>query len=177
MTLKVYDLQCDQGHVFEGWFRSDDNYEAQRARGLLVCPVCESSKVDKKLSAPRLNVSHIRREAAGTSASSHSTSVANNATSDTAHSGSSHEAGAVAVAASAQMAQLQAEMFRQIRKVIRNTENVGVRFADEARRMHEGEAPERAIRGVATAEEREALVSEGIAVMPIPDFLDDERLQ
>lgn len=166
MTLKVYDLQCDQGHVFEGWFGSDENYEAQRARGLLVCPVCESSQVDKKLSAPRLNVSHIRREAAGQTMAT-----------GAAASGGRPEAGAVAAPGSTQMAQLQAQVLRQIRQVIRNTENVGVRFAEEARRMHEGEAPERAIRGVATAEEREALVSEGIAVMPIPDFLDDDRMQ
>lgn len=177
MTLKVYDFQCDRGHVFEGWFGSDDNYEAQRARGLLVCPVCESSSVDKKLSAPRLNVSHIRREAAGKSTTSQSPSIGSNVTAEAAHSGNKSEGDAVAAPANAQMAQLQAEMFRQIRKIIRSTENVGVRFADEARRMHEGETPERAIRGVATSEEREALVSEGIAVLPIPDFLDDERMQ
>jgi hypothetical protein len=61
--------------------------------------------------------------------------------------------------------------------MVRNTENVGDRFVQEARRMHEGEIEERAIRGTATAQEREELLSEGITVMPIPDFLDDERLQ
>jgi len=154
MALKVYDLQCEHGHVFEGWFGSDDNYESQRERGLLTCPVCDSREVSKKLSAPRLNVSHIRAVQEG-------------------------EQGQASVAApsAAQMARLQAEVMRHIRRMVRNTENVGDRFAQEARRMHEGEIEERAIRGTATAQEREELVSEGIAVMPIPDFLDDERLQ
>ncbi len=66
---------------------------------------------------------------------------------------------------------------RHIRQIVRNTENVGEKFAEEARRMHDGETEERAIRGTATPEEREELAQEGIAVMPIPDFLDDDRLQ
>jgi hypothetical protein len=140
--------------VFEGWFGSDDNYESQRERGLLSCPVCDSREVNKKLSAPRLNVSHIR-----------------------AVQESGQGEASVAAPGAAQMAQLQAEVMRHIRQMVRNTENVGDRFVQEARRMHEGEIEERAIRGTATAQEREELLSEGITVMPIPDFLDDERLQ
>jgi len=60
---------------------------------------------------------------------------------------------------------------------VRNTDNVGERFAQEARRMHEGEIEERAIRGTATAQEREALADDGIVVLPIPEYLDDDRLQ
>ena len=75
------------------------------------------------------------------------------------------------------MAQLQAEVLRHIRQIVRSTENVGAKFAEEARRMHDGETEERAIRGTATPQEREQLAEEGIAVMPIPDFLDDDRLQ
>ncbi len=83
----------------------------------------------------------------------------------------------MAAPAAGQMAQLQAEVMRHIRQMVRNTENVGARFAEEARRMHDGQAQERAIRGTATPEEREELAEEGIAVMPIPEFLDDDRLQ
>ena len=62
--------------------------------------------------------------------------------------------------------------------MLRNTENVGARFAEEARRIHEGEADERPIRGTASREEeREALAEDGIEVMALPDFLDDDRLQ
>lgn len=157
MALKVYDLQCDQGHVFEGWFGSEDNYESQRTRGLLTCPICDSRQVSKKLSAPRLNISHIRR--------------------DVAASAPTKEGSSVAAPGQAQLMQLQAQVMRQIRQMVRGAENVGERFASEARRMHEGEVTERAIRGTATPEEKEALLSEGIDIMPIPDFLDDDRLQ
>jgi hypothetical protein len=160
MSLKVFDLQCDQGHMFEGWFGSAENYESQQSRGLLSCPMCNSNRIVKKLSAPRLNLGHAKEPAAA------------------AQSAASAGAGmAVAAPAAGQMAQLQAEMLRHIRQMVRNTENVGARFAEEARRMHDGATQERAIRGTATPQEREELAEEGIAVMPIPEFLDDDRLQ
>ncbi len=162
MSLKVFDLQCDQGHVFEGWFGSIDSYESQQSRGLLSCPICSSARVSKKLSAPRLNLGHTKAPEAATG---------------TSHAPAAGSGFAVAAPAAAQMAQLQAEVMRHIRQMLRNTEDVGVRFAEEARRMHEGEAQERAIRGTATREERRELAEEGITVMPIPDFLDDDRLQ
>lgn len=159
MSLKVFDLQCEQGHVFEGWFASLDNYDSQQARGLLRCPVCDSQKVARKLSAPRINMGRAQQPEAAQAASSGAPSSA------------------VAAPAGQQLAQLQAHMMRQIRQIVRNTENVGDQFATEARRMHDGEVQERAIRGTATAQEREALAEEGIAVLPIPDYFDDDRLQ
>ena len=72
---------------------------------------------------------------------------------------------------------MQATILRQVRELIRKTENVGPRFAEEARRMQTGDADERPIRGTATAEERQALSEDGIEVMALPDFLDDDRLQ
>ncbi|NYT63018.1 DUF1178 family protein [Alcaligenaceae bacterium] len=161
MSLKVFDLQCDLGHVFEGWFGSDHSYESQQSRGLLSCPVCNSGRVNKKLSAPRLNLSRAKEPTAAATATHAQTGAG----------------AAVAAPAARQMAQLQAEVLHHIRQIVRNTENVGDKFAQEARRMRDGEAEERAIRGTATAEEREELAEEGIAVMPIPDFLDDDRLQ
>ena len=77
----------------------------------------------------------------------------------------------------AAVVQMQAAVVQQMREFVRKTENVGDRFADEARRIHEGESDERPIRGTATREEREALVEEGIAVVALPDFLDTDRLQ
>ncbi len=157
MTLKVFDLQCDSGHVFEGWFGSSESYESQRANGLLTCPVCNTHNVVRKLTAARVNTG-AGREPSG---------VANPG------------AGAQPVAAldGRQVAQLQAEMLRQIRALVRGAENVGARFAEEARRIHDGETRGRAIRGTATEEERQELARDGIAVMPVPDFLDDDRLQ
>ena len=76
-----------------------------------------------------------------------------------------------------QIAQMQAFVLQQMRELVSNTENVGERFAEEARRIHAGESDERPIRGIATREERESLAEEGIAVVSLPDFLDVDRLQ
>ena len=59
MALKVFDLQCEHSHIFEGWFGSHEDYDAQQARGLVTCPVCGSASITKRLSAPRLNVAHL----------------------------------------------------------------------------------------------------------------------
>lgn len=165
MSLKVFDLQCEFGHVFEGWFTSSENYEAQQAQGLLGCPVCESSQISRKLSAPRLNMG--RGKAA--SHADHSEAGQGSAASGKAYP--------VAAPGTGQLAQLQAQLMRHMRELVRNTEDVGRDFVQEARRMHEGEIEERAIRGVATPQEQESLARDGIAVLPIPDYLDDDRLQ
>ncbi len=153
MALKVFDLECENGHVFEGWFSSHEDYEGQVAGGLLTCPLCNSQSITRRVSAARLNVAR----------SSDSTA--------SAQARERHEE------AEARARQLQAEFIRHMRETIRSSEDVGERFAVEARRIHEGEAPQRVIRGVATQAEREALIEDGIPVMPVPAFLDDDRLQ
>jgi hypothetical protein len=70
--------------------------------------------------------------------------------------------------ANAPEAVLQAAFLKAVRHVMANTENVGERFAEEARKIHYGEAPERGIRGKTTPKETEALLEEGIAVLPLP---------
>ena len=157
MGLKVFDLQCEHGHVFEGWFGSHEDYDSQQARGLVTCPVCQSAVIEKKLSAPRLNVGHYAEPAQASESESREVV----ATSQNAN----------------QLAQLQAFVLQQMRELVSNTENVGERFAEEARRIHAGESDERPIRGIATREERESLAEEGIAVVSLPDFLDVDRLQ
>ena len=152
MALKVFDLECDHSHIFEGWFGSHEDYDAQQARGLVTCPVCGSATITKRLSAPRLNVAHLHAPAAQ----------------PLVPPGASD---------AERMAALQAAVMRQVRALVRSTENVGPRFAEEARRIHEGDADDRPIRGTATVEEREALAEDGIEVMAVPDFLDDDRLQ
>lgn len=168
MGLKVFDLQCTNGHIFEGWFKSHDNYQEQIGSGLLRCPVCDTAELSKKLSAPRLNLSHLRDPVAP-----------NNNQTQTRRStvGSDAETTSVAAPGMADLAKLQAEMLKKFKDIVRKSEDVGVRFADEARRMHNGEIEERSIRGSATADEYAELAEEGIAVMPIPEFLDDDRLQ
>lgn len=168
MSLKVFDLLCEHGHVFEGWFASADAYETQKAQGLLSCPVCNSSQVSRKVSAARLNVGHLKRERLQEPA-------------PVAPAAQGGATGAVMPAPASpeglELARVQAEIIRHVRKVLRETENVGSTFAEESRRIHYGEAAERPIRGTATPEERQELAEEGIAVLPIPDFLDDDRLQ
>lgn len=155
MALKVFDLACEHDHVFEGWFRSQEDYEKQRQEGWVSCPVCHSTEVSKKLSAPRLNLRHGasgRGEVASTSPTASSAMA-------TEHS---HE--------------MQAKFLQQLKQAIRNTDDVGSNFAQEARKIHEGEAPERAIRGSATFEEYESLRDEGIHVLAIPEYLDEDKL-
>jgi len=163
MSLKVFDLQCANGHVFEGWFSAGKGFEEQLAQGLLDCPVCGDDTIERKLSAPRLNLGS--RDADQEMASHQH---------DRGEAQSGHEP---AVMASPDLVRLQAELLRHMRNTIKNSEDVGSRFAQEALKIHNGEAQERAIRGTVTPEERRDLADEGISVMPVPDFLDDDLLQ
>ena len=159
MALKVFDLQCVHEHVFEGWFASREAFDDQKAQGLLSCPVCGTHEIERKLSAARINLG---KGSPGASAS------------EPKNSGSTAAASAPS---GADLAKVQAQMLKHLREMVKATENVGENFAQEARRIHAGESEDRAIRGTATKDERESLIEEGIAVMPIPDFLDDDRMQ
>jgi hypothetical protein len=136
--MKVIDLRCQSGHRFEGWFASDDDFLDQNGRGLIECPLCADKVIVRTPSAPRLNLS-----------------------------GAQEQTGAPA-AAPDHAAAMQARWIEMVRHVIANTEDVGPKFADEARRIHYGETEQRGIRGQASAEEREALRDEGIEVQPLP---------
>lgn len=164
MSLKVFDLQCEHGHVFEGWFASADAYESQKANGLLSCPVCNSTSVRRKVTAARLNVGHLKRERLEGAPTNPGQAAPQGAASQSRPTPE-------------QLAHIQAQVIGHLRKALKETENVGQRFAEESRRIHYGEAEERPIRGTATVEERQELADEGISVLAIPDFLDDDRLQ
>jgi hypothetical protein len=162
--MKVLDLQCSQGHSFEGWFGSQDDYDAQRARGLLTCPVCNDSEIVKMLSAPRLNLGHGVAPIA-TPMSNAATSASASAVPAPPSTGSPHPDRPLAPGT---LQHMQAAMMNMVRHVMANTEDVGPQFAEEARKIHYGEREERNIRGQATREETEALLDEGIDVMPLP---------
>jgi hypothetical protein len=140
--MKVLDLRCAHGHGFEGWFASSEAFETQLANGQVECPVCGDTAIVKLLSAPRLNLGNVKEP----------------------------QQASAPVAASRVPAELspEARWMRAMRDVLSKTEDVGNRFADEARKMHYGEAEERGIRGQATPEQAEALIDEGIAVMALP---------
>lgn len=159
--MLVVDLHCEGGHLFEGWFASADDLNAQKERSLLTCPVCGSHDVNRRPSASRLNVSALKasKQASPSASPAREVTVAAKTTPD---------------AEAAQALQAMQRLYWQaVRHVMANTEDVGDRFVDEVRGMHHGDVPERAIRGQATPEERAELREEGIDVlsMPVPDGL------
>ena len=135
--MKVFNLGCDQGHRFEGWFAAASDFESQSESGLIECPMCSSKSITKLLSAPRLNLS---------------TSSLNNPSGKAAPS----------------VEDISAVWLKMAKNMIKNSEDVGERFADEARRIHYSEAPARSIRGIASAEQASELADEGIEVFAFP---------
>lgn len=144
MSIKVFNLRCDNAHTFEGWFASGNDLDAQRERGLLSCPVCNSVEVVKAPSAPYVGRAVAEPAPAETGAAARQTAIMPTP------------------------AQMQAMFMTMAREIARTTEDVGERFAEEARRIHYNEVPARGIRGTTTRQEAQALDEEGIGVMPIP---------
>ena len=147
--MKVLDLLCPMDHAFEGWFASEEDFLAQQQRHLVQCPMCGSGEVRKALSAPRLNLR-----------------AGSDAPAIPEKPGAQEVMKAVPGGVNPALA-LQAAWLELARKVMASTEDVGERFASEARRMHREETPERAIRGKASAQETAELLEEGIAVFPL----------
>lgn len=138
--MKVLNLRCENDHRFEGWFGSDDDYVSQTERQLVECPMCGAKDITRLPTAPRLNVSGLREVAVASAASDASEVVTTG----------------------------QAQWLHAVRKLMAQTEDVGERFPEEARRIHYGETAERGIRGKATREEADALREEGIEVVSVP---------
>ncbi len=149
-----YALRCACGHGFDAWFASAAAYDAQAEEGLVDCPACGANTVKKALMAPA--IARGRRAPAPPEAATADAAGTRPATP------SDHPA--------AVRAALQA-MVRQVKGV---AEDVGTRFPEEARRIHEGEANDRPIWGRATGEEARALRDEGIEVHPLPDLPDHD---
>jgi hypothetical protein len=125
----VFDLSCGGGHVFEAWFGSQSDYDGQRERGLVSCPVCGDAGIDKAPMAPRISSSG---------------------------SGVSDPNAVMKALVAAQA------------KMLAGSEDVGHRFAEEARAIHAGDAEERVIHGRTTPAEARKLVEEGVPVAPLP---------
>jgi hypothetical protein len=150
--MKVLNLRCSQDHRFEGWFASDEDFATQTERGLMACPICGDQVIARLPSAPRVNLL-----------------------------GRGDDARPVLAAPASQPSapveqlpqQIQARWLRAVREVIANTEDVGERFAEEARRIHYGEAEQRGIRGRTSREDADSLRDEGIEVLTLtlPDAL------
>ena len=141
----VFDLTCGHGHRFEGWFASADDFERQAKAVLVRCPVCDDANVVRVPSA-KVHVGSATMDAPREPQSAEETPK---------------EA----------VAGLPRELVHKLREIVRNTENVGRRFPEEARKIHYDEVPARAIRGQASKEEADALREEGIEFTSLPPFL------
>jgi len=136
-------LRCEHDHAFDGWFRNSDDFEKQKKRGLVSCPSCGSSSVDKALMAPSLSTGRKKEK--------------------------------MALAMSAAQKKAMAELKALTEKMRENADYVGDKFAEEARKIHFGEADPRGIYGEATAEEAKSLAEDGVEFMPLPVFPDDQN--
>lgn len=136
-----YNLVCQSGHEFDSWFTNSAAFEPQTARGLVACPSCGSTHVEKAPMAPNVSTRAAR------------------------------EAGDL----SDQQLAIRTRMAKLREMVLANSEDVGQRFADEARKIHYEEAETRAIHGQATCEEARDLCEEGIGILPLPALPGDKN--
>lgn len=141
-----FTLHCDEGHEFEAWFRSNEDYETQARRGFVECPHCGSIRVSKALMAPQVATGRAKDQ----------------------------RKEAVMVAAGQAMQREMMDKMREFtRQVKEKADNVGEKFPEEARKMHYGETDAKPIYGKASPDEVESLVDEGVEIMPLPDLPED----
>ena len=155
----VFDLKCTQGHVFEVWFRSSRDFEEQLDLHEIECPLCGDTHVSKAAMAPNIGG---KAKPGPTPPAMIEADELDRPSPPTVHS----------FGVPALPDDLQTELNRVVAKVQRHVEDtcdyVGRDFAEEARKIHYGEAQERGIYGEATIEESVELIEEGIDVMPLP---------
>ncbi len=153
-----YNLRCDRGHAFESWFQSSSAYESQEKRKLVSCPACGSVKVERAIMAPQI-VSKKSNESAAPSPAA-STEVATPTSTPLMM---------------AQERELRAKLKELRDHIVKNADNVGERFPNEARKMHYGDIEHRPIYGEASPEEARSLIDEGVEVSPLPVLPDDRN--
>ncbi len=155
-----YQLKCGNDHAFEGWFSSSKAYDAQSRNKQVTCPLCGTTNVEKAIMAPRVARSRSRKAAPAVEAPVEPS----------------------VEAAPRQQHMLNGEqrkLLNQMRKLrdemLAKSDYVGPRFAEEARRIHNEEAPARGIHGEATPEEVAELKEEGVKICPVPVLPDDHN--
>ena len=155
-----YSLRCERGHTFESWFQDSSAYDAQVKRKLVSCPVCASVKVEKAIMAPRIAGKKGREKAP--------VPVETAAPAETPASESTP-------LMMAQERELRAKIKELRDHIVKNADNVGERFPNEARAMHYGDKEHRPIYGEASPEEARALIDEGVEVSPLPTLPEDRN--
>ena len=133
--MKVFNLQCEDGHSFEGWFRSDEDFTSQISKGLFSCPICENSTINRMPSAAHIQSNKTRVDKKNNNSISY---------------------------------EVQKKIVEVAKQILQDSENVGNRFAEEARKIHRNESEIRSIYGTATHEESQELKDEGIEVLTLP---------
>jgi hypothetical protein len=161
-----YNLVCAKGHAFESWFANSATYDKQARRGLLECPMCGSSKVEKALMTPRL--ARTKKSEVAIPAPPEAVAAP-----EPAPAAAPEPAAPVAVI-SPQERELRAKLKELREHLVANAENVGQKFPEEARKMHYGEKKHRSIYGTASPDDAKELHEEGIEFAPLP-VLPDER--
>jgi hypothetical protein len=153
-----YNLRCERDHAFESWFQSSFAYEVQEKRELVNCPVCGSAKVERAIMAPQI-VSKKGR--------------------DVVVPPSAAPPEAAAPASTPLMMAQERELRTKLKElrdhIVKNADNVGERFPNEARKMHYGDIEHRPIYGEASPEEARSLIDEGVEVSPLPVLPDDRN--
>lgn len=144
-----FDLKCDNGHIFEGWFRSSADYETQRTAGQVACPICGDHEVVKAVMAPAVATKGNKRTEAGSLPSSQS------------------GAPAFKEATAQKIMTLLEEVAKSQAASLKDSLWVGAAFTEQARAMHYGEADHAIIHGTANAQDAQAMMEEGLSVMPL----------
>jgi hypothetical protein len=155
-----YTLRCERDHGFESWFQSSSAYDSQVRRKLVTCPVCNSTKVEKAIMAPQI-VSKKGREAP--------------VPAPVAALPAEAPATESTPLLMAQERELRAKLKELRDHIVKNADNVGERFPNEARKMHYGDIEHRPIYGEASPDEARALIEEGVEVAPLPVLPEDRN--
>jgi hypothetical protein len=152
-----YNLRCDRGHGFESWFQSSAAYESQEKRKLVSCPACGSAKVERAIMAPQIVSKKTSRAEPAPAAPAEAATPASTPLM------MAHER------------ELRAKIKELRDHIVKNADNVGERFPNEARKMHYGDIEHRPIYGEASPEEARSLIDEGVEVSPLPVLPDDRN--
>ena len=157
-----YNLRCERGHAFESWFQSSAAYESQEKRKLVNCPICGSAKVERAIMAPRIVGKKGRNKAEAEPVAATPADTAAPASTPTP-------------LLMAQERELRVKLKELRDHIVKNADNVGERFPNEARKMHYGDIEHRPIYGEASPDEARALIEEGVEVSPLPVLPDDRN--
>jgi hypothetical protein len=153
-----YNLRCERGHAFESWFQSSSAYESQEKRKLVNCPACGSAEVERAIMAPQIVSKKSRDRAAPAAAPSTEVTTPTSTP-----------------LMMAQERELRAKLKELRDHIVKNADNVGERFPNEARKMHYGDIEHRPIYGEASPDEARSLIEEGVEVSPLPVLPDDRN--